>query len=139
MIDVQFFAANLWIVLVHMADFRCIDYFQRALHFHAVSELQQTLSNPADSYGFSSCLPVQLVRTLLYLSVNAKEEHLQSSSFVNQSTGFKMTATKGIVLPQLIEKLSRRQHNAMVNGNDSNPLMSASGLLGTIQVLFFGR
>jgi hypothetical protein len=137
MIDVQFFAANLWIVFVHMADFRGIDYFQRALHFHAVSELQQTLSNPADSYGFSSCLPVQLVRTLLYLSVNAKEEHLQSSSFVNQSTGFKMTITKGIVLPQLIEKLSRRQHNAMVNGNDSNPLMSASGLLGTIQVLFF--
>lgn len=116
-----------------------VDFFYRALHSYAVIEMQQALANPANSYAFTSCMSVRLVRSLLYLSVNAKEEHLHSNAFVNRSLKYKMESSRGVILPKLVEVLTKRQSNSLMKAGESNSLLSASKLLGAIQSMFYGK
>lgn len=122
-----------------MNDYHGIDYFHRALYSHSILAMQGALSSSIDSYAFSACLPVRLVRSLLYFAVNAKEEHLHSNSFANESTKYKMVASRGVILPKIVHMLTQRQSISLIEAGGNNPFQAAGNLLGTIQNIFFGN
>lgn len=129
------------ILLIHMSDFHGVDFFWRALQLHALGGMQQALANPTNASAFSSCVAVRTVRNLLYFSVNAREEHLQSSAQSNSAKKFRMEPCRGVVLPRIVDLLTNRpSHTLMANGGGpgNTPLQAAGNLLGAIQHIFYG-
>eukprot|EP01033_Poteriospumella_lacustris_P003036 gene3036-2221_t len=140
LVDIQYFAANLMILLIHMHDFHGVDFFWRALQLHALEGMQQALANPTNSSAFSSCVAVRIVRNLLYFAVNAREEHLQSSAQSNSAKKFRMEPCRGVVLPRIVDLLSNRPSHTLLatgGGHGSSPLQAAGNLLGAIQHIFY--